>query len=52
MKEFAPNASLPSWAIRYAASLDGLVTVLSGMSSLEQMKDNLSFMENFKPPVC
>ena len=49
MKEFAPNASLPSWAIRYAASLDGLVTVLSGMSSLEQMKDNLSFMENFKP---
>ena len=44
-----PEASLSSWAIRYAASLEGLVTVLSGMSSLEQMQDNVSFMEHFAP---
>ena len=44
-----PEASQSSWALRYCASLEGLVTVLSGMSNIEQMEDNLKTMANFKP---
>ncbi len=43
------DASYASWAIRYVASKENLLVVLSGMSSVDQMKDNLSFMREFKP---
>lgn len=47
LKEGEEERSFASWAIRFAADLDGIITVLSGMSNVEQMKDNIAAMKDF-----
>lgn len=51
LKQLDPEASIASWALRYAASLDGILAALSGMSTIAQVEDNISFMGEgrFKP---
>lgn len=48
-REARPEKSIASWAIRFAASLPNVMTVLSGMSTMDQIADNVDTMNGFEP---
>lgn len=49
LKELEPEASPASFALRWVGSLSGVKVILSGMSSMEQVEDNLRTFAAFKP---
>jgi uncharacterized protein len=49
LKEAEPDNSIASWAFRYAGSLPGVITVLSGMTEMEHLVDNVKTFSNFRP---
>ena len=49
LKEMNPGASIASWAVRFAGSLDGVLCNLSGMSTLEQVRDNIRTVQSLMP---
>ena len=49
LREALPDRNPVEWALRFAMSLEGLMTVLSGMSNIEQVRQNLDILENLSP---
>lgn len=49
LRDYNPDASPASYALRFAAGLDNVFMVLSGMSNLEQVRENIAIMQNPLP---
>lgn len=49
MRSLLPQATVASWALRFVGSLPGVATILSGMSTREQMADNVATLGDFRP---
>lgn len=49
LKEYNPNDSIASWAMRFSGSLDNVSYVLSGTKNLQQTSENINTFKNFKP---
>ncbi len=49
LKGVRPDKSIASWAFRYVGSLPGVTTILSGMSTQDQLEDNMNTFRNFEP---
>lgn len=49
LKQHRPNESVASWAFRYAGSFPGVLTVLSGMTFMEHLQDNIRTYSPLNP---
>ena len=49
LKALRPDEGIPAWAFRYLQSIPSVVVTLSGMSNMEQMKENIATFETDKP---
>lgn len=49
LKALRPDEGVPAWAFRYLQSIPSVVVTLSGMSNMEQMKENIATFETDKP---
>lgn len=49
LKALRPDEGIPAWAFRYLQSIPSVVVTLSGMSNIEQMKENIATFETDKP---
>ena len=49
LKQEKPDVSLSSWGLRYVGSMPDILSVLSGMTTIDQLKDNVNTFTNFKP---